>query len=371
MRVFVLALGTRGDFELFLRLGRQLSRRGHEVVIGTSAFYATEVHDARLQSAPIGQGTKEELVSVLHSVSSIRDKAQRTYQYCARWLRPQLGSSNDQIRSLAARTDYFVSGLKLILRRANQVIPSAAVTYDLPGDIAELSKSPTRELHHDGPIVELVAMSKRLIDPDDQWGDDYHFTGFWASGEHASWEPRRDLLEFLERGPRPVVITLGSMIPRDGQQFLGVIRQSLNISGQRAVLIRGWSGISPGVSDELIHCADEVPYEWLFPRASCVIHHGGCGTVTAVLRAGKPSIVLPQITSQAHFGRMLAQHKLATGVFDLEDLDANELAEAIDAAIHDDQTLTAASIWRQTILQEPGVTAAVELIEAHWAKSRS
>lgn len=41
-------------------------------------------------------------------------------------------------------------------------------------------------------------------------------------------------------------------------------------------------------------CATDVfpvkaPHAWLFPRCSCVVHHGGLGTTEATLRAGIPS----------------------------------------------------------------------------------
>jgi hypothetical protein len=38
MHFFVLALGTRCDVELFLSLARELRRRGHGVVLGTTGF---------------------------------------------------------------------------------------------------------------------------------------------------------------------------------------------------------------------------------------------------------------------------------------------------------------------------------------------
>ena len=43
---------------------------------------------------------------------------------------------------------------------------------------------------------------------------------------------------------------------------------------------------------------DEAPYELLFAHAAAVVHHGGVGTLAAVLRAGKPSIILPQVACQ-------------------------------------------------------------------------
>ncbi len=54
MRIFILTLGTRGDFELFCTLGRDLRRRGHHVVLGTSGFYAQATEAAGLEWTAIG-----------------------------------------------------------------------------------------------------------------------------------------------------------------------------------------------------------------------------------------------------------------------------------------------------------------------------
>ena len=46
MNVLALALGTRGDLELFVMLGRALEARGHRVTLASSGFYAERVHEA-------------------------------------------------------------------------------------------------------------------------------------------------------------------------------------------------------------------------------------------------------------------------------------------------------------------------------------
>jgi hypothetical protein len=52
----------------------------------------------------------------------------------------------------------------------------------------------------------------------------------------------------------------------------------------------------------VFHCGS-VPHEWLFPRVSAVIHHGGAGTVAAGLRAGKPTLICPFFGDQYFWAR--------------------------------------------------------------------
>ena len=139
-------------------------------------------------------------------------------------------------------------------------------------------------------------------------------------------------------------------------------------SGQRGLIVGGWSGISPGALAAHLFCVREAPYDWLLPCAACVIHHGGTGTVAAALRAGVPSIVLPQISCQERFGYILLRENLATGIWDSDGLQPALLAAAIDQAIHNDRVRQHARAWQQVIAADPGVPAAVDWIEQHRAR---
>jgi sterol 3beta-glucosyltransferase len=110
---------------------------------------------------------------------------------------------------------------------------------------------------------------------------------------------------------------------------------------------------------------DEAPYDWLFPRAACVIHHGGCGTLAEVLCAGRPSILLPQIPPQELFGRMLEREGLAAGSLDVDTLEAPALAGAIRRAVADERLRQSCLAWQPVIAAERGVQLAADLIEAH------
>jgi hypothetical protein len=91
--VFILSLGTRGDVELFVMLGRALRRRGHRVVLGTSPFYAATVRDAGLGFTAIGHGAREELLTVLRSLASVSGGAERTRAFYRGWRQPQLAAA--------------------------------------------------------------------------------------------------------------------------------------------------------------------------------------------------------------------------------------------------------------------------------------
>jgi UDP:flavonoid glycosyltransferase YjiC (YdhE family) len=364
MNVFLSVIGTRGDLETFLILGRELQRRGHRVTLGTSSFYSPLVRAANLQWMQLGSGTFEQMQAVLRSFSNSPDIRQRTAIYYRGWFQPQLSQSIDAICKAALASDYFISNTKMCLWQDDRAVAGAAVTYDVPASLAELANS---ESHlSNGRIIELVAMNKKLIDRGDAWGKAFEFTGFWFEPNPPAWAAPDELLRFLSDGPPPVVVTMGSMLI-DGSKLLGSVVEALRLAGQRGIVLGDSAAVDDrGAVKPDIFFAKETPYHWLFPQASCVIHHGGMGTVAAVLSAGVPSIVLPQIPAQQRIADVLSNQGLAAGVFDSQTMDLGELAGAIQSAITHPKFAQHAQTWRELIRRDRGVVAAVDLIERHW-----
>jgi UDP:flavonoid glycosyltransferase YjiC (YdhE family) len=360
MNVYILTLGTRGDFELFLTLGRALARRGHGVTLATSPFHLDRVRVAGLAPAAIGDDNERKLASILRSLASEPDRRARTLAYYQNWLRPQLEPNLAAMAQSAGTHDYFISNLKLVLRRGQGVMPGAAATYDPPGSPAELDVYGARG--HEGRILDLVAMPRDLVDHENTWPSDYHFNGFWVDPEAASRRPSPELESFVAAGTPPVVATFGSMVMFDPARIAAKLDQALALAGRRGVLVGGWSEVAPGLLSERLFATAEAPYDWLFPRGSCVVHHGGCGTAAAALRAGRGSVVFPQILAQETFARLLAGRGLAATPVDLATASTAELAAAIRMA---DLLRPAAEAWARDHAADRGVEAAVDLIESH------
>jgi UDP:flavonoid glycosyltransferase YjiC (YdhE family) len=362
MRVFVLALGTRGDFELFLTLARALARRGHQVVLGTSPFYAQTAHAAGIATADIGSGTLAELLSVLRSLAPIADGVDRTRRFVSGWLRPQLAAGRARIADLSTTADYFVSNLRMTLDRNGRTIPGAFVTYDPPASVTDLARYGAAR--HGGRIAELVAMPRALMDPDGAWGAPFVFTGFWRGPATAS-APSPALEAFVAGGDPPIAVTLGSMAMVDLDVLQGALDTALRATGTRAVVVGGWSSVPDGAhAAARIFGVADVAYEWLFPRSLAVVHHGGVGTLAAVMHAGRPSILLPQITAQSLFGRVLARAGVAAALLEGR-ASAEDLARGIVRARDDAELGASAARWQEIVSADRGVDAAVEAIEAH------
>ena len=53
------------------------------------------------------------------------------------------------------------------------------------------------------------------------------------------------------------------------------------------------SGTTEPSGAPLVYILRAVAHSWLFPQCCCILHHGGAGTMSAALLAGKPQVVVP------------------------------------------------------------------------------
>ena len=80
---------------------------------------------------------------------------------------------------------------------------------------------------------------------------------------------------------------------------------------------------------------EEVPHDWLFPRVTAVVHHGGAGTTAASLRAGVPTVVVLFFADQSFWGARVAGLGVGSSSIPRRKLSAELLAGAIRQATTD------------------------------------
>ena len=112
-----------------------------------------------------------------------------------------------------------------------------------------------------------------------------------------------------------------------------------------------------------------TPHDWLLPRTSVVVHHGGAGTTHAAARAGVPSIVAPFAGDQPFWADRLTRVGVAPPAIPHKALTARRLRESLaragDPAMHARARSVAAAM-----ADEHGVASAVALIES-WVGPRT
>ena len=121
----------------------------------------------------------------------------------------------------------------------------------------------------------------------------------------------------------------------DPEALTKLVFQAIHLTGVRAIVSKGWGNLGglaiPPPPDTFM--IDDCPHDWLFDRVSCVVHHGGAGTTSAAVAAGRPCVVVPFFGDQPFWGNMVFRAGAAPKPLPYSALTATALADAITAAL--------------------------------------
>lgn len=193
------------------------------------------------------------------------------------------------------------------------------------------------------------------------WRPGLDVTGYWWPHVDQNWRPPTDLVEFLDSGPLPVYVGLGSTATAHGDELSETIAHALRSAGVRGVVQSGWARLHCTGQDILT--IGDVPHAWLFPQMAAIVHHGGAGTAAAALRAGVPSVPVAGIVDQPFWADRLQSIGVSTQTLRRVTLTAAGLAEAITEVTTSPTYRARAQHYSQLIAEEDGA-AAVGIIAA-------
>jgi UDP:flavonoid glycosyltransferase YjiC (YdhE family) len=214
------------------------------------------------------------------------------------------------------------------------------------------------------PTLNLIAVSRHVSPPHPLWESRHRMTGYLFAPAPRGWTPPTGLVAFLEEGDPPIVISLGAMAlsGEDTLEAAQIALAALRQAGVRAV-IQGWdAAMRTFALPPTVFHAGSIPHDWLLPRASGLVHHGGFGTTAAGFKAGIPSLVVPHIIDQFIWGRKVEKLGVGPRAIARPQLNPQRMAEALAQMRSPDMRAKAAALGR-AISGEDGVAAAVHLIE--------
>jgi UDP:flavonoid glycosyltransferase YjiC (YdhE family) len=184
-------------------------------------------------------------------------------------------------------------------------------------------------------VPHTYCWSPALIPKPHDWPSQINISGFYFLSLASSYQPPPDLERFLNSGPPPVYIGFGSIVVDDPDGLTNKILEAISLVGCRALVSKGWGGI--GADD--LNVPDNVmllgncPHDWLFPRCTAVVHHGGAGTTAAGISCGKPTVIVPFFGDQPFWGAMVAKAGAGPDPIPHKHLTAHNLAESIQTAL--------------------------------------
>jgi sterol 3beta-glucosyltransferase len=415
MRIMIMAMGSRGDVQPYVALGKGLKAAGHSVRLATHENFESLVNSHELEFYPLKGNVQafledpenRQLLESGNFLAINARTAKASQRAAIDWADGGLAASQGMDLLIAGVGGLFLSvslaeKLKIPLLQA-YIFPFTP-TQDFPailfpqsiakfgGAVNQLSHHVFRQIMWQGartgdglarqqvldlptapfwgnyhsahlqryPI--LYGLSPSVIAKPSDW-QNTHMTGYWFLDEPRDWSPPLALLEFLQSGSPPVFIGFGSMVSRNPEETADLVLQAIALTGQRAILQSGWHGLSKADLPDTVFMVDSIPHSWLFPRVAAVVHHGGAGTTAAGLRAGIPTIVISVFGDQPFWGHRVAELGVGTAPIPRKDLTAERLAKAIQKVMNDSAMRQRAAELGTKIQAEDGVTNAVEIVQ--------
>ena len=412
MKIAILTLGTRGDVQPFIALGKALKARGHDVVLGAPENFQSWIEDHGIAYRSIGVDMR----AFVRSLEARKVMAGNVFAMARMWRQtivPLTRKSLDAIWETAREAEVIVyhpktagavdvgeaTGAVLFHAAPFPIFPSKAFPLlVLPGSygpwlnlltykvllFSRLLFLPTvnrwREemLGLDKALLfssantnyirkpeQLCAVSPTVVPgyPADD-SENIHTTGYWFLEEDRNWRPDMKLLNFLENGETPIYIGFGSMTASDPARLAKIIVEGVRRSGVRAVLAAGWGAIGEIDVPESIHVIKGAPHSALFKHVSAVVHHGGAGTTAAGLRAGLPTLICPLTFDQPYWGRRVFSLGCGPKPQSLKRLRPDRFAKGLIELTQDNSYRTCAEKIAHAIADENGIARAVRVIES-------
>ena len=421
MRVAIISFGSQGDTRPLIALGQSLVRAGHQAILLADPEFAELAVEAGVEFLPLAGGSVRDLFTNQKIAKPNRNGfnvwgvmrvlAEHMGRYTDAWGRQLLTAASDADVVVASGLTFFIGlavaealGLPTVAASLQPVVP----TRDFPPAIIRAAGMPrivypalhrvvsvavwfltarsVQRLRHStlglpkwpwhGPARQmlrqrtplLVAVSPTVVPRPRDWPDFVHLTGYWYLDTADAYEPPPHLLRFLEADRPTVYVGFGSMAGFDPLATLELLVEALG--GRRAVIAGGWGGLASAALPDNILCIEAAPHDWLLPRMSLAIHHGGAGTTAAVARAGIPQVVIPHITDQPFWAACVQSLGVGPAPIERRTLTAGNLAVAIRAAERPAMRQAAAALGTR-IRREDGVGEAVRFIEQVARSNRS
>mmetsp|Transcript_75398 Transcript_75398/g.233230 ORF Transcript_75398/g.233230 Transcript_75398/m.233230 type:complete len:329 (+) Transcript_75398:3-989(+) len=228
----------------------------------------------------------------------------------------------------------------------------------------------------------------------------HHAMGYWAvpveeerrlrasgAGAGSLGETEDGELEaFLAHGPAPVYLGWGSMtiltgLSAESMALLAV--QALRLAGCRGIILSAHANMeescltSASPDDEELQAYAKanvlwrrwLPHEWLLPRCSAAVIHGGCSTTGATLRAGLPTVITPVGFDQFYWASVVSRRGVGACPGELRHVSAEALAEALGDCARPEVVERAAALGRQ-LRSEDGVERTIRWLQAYLQEAR-
>ncbi|XP_065632563.1 sterol 3-beta-glucosyltransferase UGT80A2 [Quercus suber] len=417
LQVVMLIVGTRGDVQPFIAIGKRLQDYGHRVRLATHSNFKEFVLTAGLEFYPLGGDPKvlagymvknkgflpsgpseipiqrNQMKDIIYSLlSACREPDIDTgvaFKADAIIANPPAYGHTHVAEALKVPihifftmpwtpTSEFPHPLSRVKQQAGyrlsyQIVDSLIWLgiRDMINDVRKkkLKLRPVTYLSgsqgSDSDIPHGYIWSPHLVPKPKDWGPKVDVVGFCFLDLASNYEPPESLVKWLEAGDKPIYIGFGSLPVEEPEKMTQIIVEALEITKQRGIINKGWGGLGNlAEPKDSIYLLDNCPHDWLFLQCKAVVHHGGAGTTAAGLRAACPTTIVPFFGDQPFWGDRVNARGVGPPPIPIDEFTLPKLVEAINFML-DPKVKERAVELAKAMENEDGVTGAVKAFFKH------
>ncbi|OIT06895.1 PREDICTED: sterol 3-beta-glucosyltransferase UGT80A2-like isoform X1 [Nicotiana attenuata] len=422
IQIVMLIVGTRGDVQPFIAIGKRLQDFGHRVRLATHANFKDFVLTAGLEFYPLGGDPKilagymvknkgflpsgpseiptqrAQLKDIIYSLlSPCKEPDMDTgvpFKADAIIANPPAYGHTHVAEALKipihifftmpwTPTSEFPHPLSRVKQPAGyrlsyQIVDSLIWLgiRDMINDVRKkklklrpvtyLSGSQGSELD----IPHGYIWSPHLVPKPKDWGPKIDVVGFCFLDLASGYEPPEVLVNWLKAGPKPIYIGFGSLPVQEPEKMTETIVKALEITGQRGIINKGWGGLgNMAEPKDYVYLLDNCPHDWLFLQCAAVVHHGGAGTTAAGLKAACPTTVVPFFGDQPFWGERVHARGVGPPPIPVDEFSLDKLVDAIRFML-DPKVKEQAVELAKAMENEDGVTGAVKAFFKHLPRKK-
>ncbi len=357
MKIILVSVGTRGDMEPFLAIGELLKEKGEEVVCAFPEQFRELAESSGLQFASLGLKFMELLESEIGKAAmggsgSRAKKILAYFKLAVNQKESSIELLNKQYELIEReKPDRIVYNGKAVYpiiwglkNRGKNILISPFPYMHFVKDHAHIAFNSnygaflnkfTYALANFGLITTVMISKKWLnlkekitrreirvalknnkaiytISPSlfprpDYWKDNLKVLGYHGKSKVTNGQAHKDIIEFLEKQNKVLLITFGSMSNPEPEEKTKLIIDILERNKIPAIINTASGGLVKidRYDPNLIHFVDQIPYEIILPKIYGVIHHGGSGTTHMGLKHGCATMILPHIIDQFVWNKII------------------------------------------------------------------
>lgn len=420
MRIAIFTLGSRGDVQPYVAIGREAVKKGHSVVICTGESFKKFIQDNGLEYAKadldlmallqtkegqevFNDGTKHIIKAIKYAKENVNPAYRNTMEQfynCAKdadiiiYHPKALGTQDialklnipcicvspvpfiypiEEFPNLVVSSKYnFGKVLNKLTYKTMKYVEGSNIKEinDFREQVLNLPKRKIGEYTYDidnKKIPIIYPVSKYLFTNVKSWGDQVYLPGF-VFLENEEEKLGDEIIDFINKKRAPIVVSFSSMPLENSDKFKEILIEALNKTNNSAIVLTGISGMS-FENEENILAISSASHNLVFPLAKGIMHHGGVGTMASALKSGKPQLIMPFSVDQPFWASRLYNQGYALEAVSEKNINVDKLVKSFREMDKKENIDNAIKIMKK-LETENGNKNIIEYIERVYSNNR-